>query len=184
MKSHRIVEAARDYVREYRAFVIERTTDTTARLAAAQKALEACVDALPDDAGEAVVKFPTLVGYRLPLRYDHRGAIIFDADDRNVLDVRGWGHLTGHGADGLGLSDKNGTLAQDTFGAFVVARVNAPPPPVATGCPTCGFPVETRGCVSRDHATKHAARDPLRDLFDATPCVSCGDPFHAPKEPR
>jgi hypothetical protein len=39
--------------------------------------------------------------YVPPFRYDDCGAFITDANGDRILDMRGWGHLTGQGAHGL-----------------------------------------------------------------------------------
>lgn len=40
-----------------------------------------------------------------PFKYDDQGGFIIDAADNRVLDLRGWGYLTGRGVGALGLSD-------------------------------------------------------------------------------
>lgn len=48
-------------------------------------------------------------------------------DDTHVLDVRGWGYLTGGGSGALGLSEGDGIAAQRAIQAYVVAAWNAVP---------------------------------------------------------
>lgn len=47
--------------------------------------------------------------------------------DTHVLDVRGWGYLTGRGHGALGLSGADGIAAQRAVQAYVVASWNALP---------------------------------------------------------
>lgn len=70
-----------------------------------------------DREGETVLK-----PYTAPFRYDKAGAIIWDAKGHHVLDVRGWGHLTGGG--GLALPTEEAEKIQDEFGERVVAALN------------------------------------------------------------
>lgn len=48
-------------------------------------------------------------------------------DDTHVLDVRGWGYLTGGGSGALGLSEDDGIAAQRAIQAYVVAAWNSVP---------------------------------------------------------
>lgn len=41
-----------------------------------------------------------------------------------VLDIRGWGHLTGCGTGALGLSFEEGKAVQEANAAFIVRAVN------------------------------------------------------------
>jgi hypothetical protein len=57
-----------------------------------------------------------------PFRFDPSGTMIFDAQNRVVLDVRGWGYLTGTG--GLGLSDLEADKIEIAFGRRVAEAMN------------------------------------------------------------
>lgn len=52
--------------------------------------------------------------WQAPFRYDSEGAVIWDDRGERVLDVRGWGFLTGKGA--LGLDEGTASEAQDVLG--------------------------------------------------------------------
>lgn len=62
----------------------------------------------------------------LPWKLDEFGLFIMDAGNRKVVDIRGWGHLTGKGA--LGLSYDQATEHQKELGKFIVQLVNTPIP--------------------------------------------------------
>lgn len=57
-----------------------------------------------------------------PFRFDPAGTMIFDAKNRVVLEVRGWGFLTGTG--GLGLSDLEADKIEISFGKRVAEAMN------------------------------------------------------------
>jgi hypothetical protein len=93
-------------------------------------------------------------GAKLPLpeslRYDDRGGYLYGDNDHLAADthhhdeegrirMRGWGHLTGRGAGGLGLSDKEAAAYQDRLGAEMALRWNAhgAPIPMVLHCPRC-----------------------------------------------
>ena len=63
--------------------------------------------------------------WKAPFRYDAEGSMIWDARNERVLDVRGWGYLTGQGSKALGLSAGSAARIQDDFGSSVVALLNA-----------------------------------------------------------
>jgi len=48
--------------------------------------------------------------------------LIQDEQGRALLMLRGWGYLTGIG--GLNLSDKEAAHIQDTFGAYILSKLN------------------------------------------------------------
>lgn len=52
-----------------------------------------------------------------PFKYDAHSAIVFDSKGTHVLDVRGWGHLTGGAA--MRLRDDEANRITDTFGSTV-----------------------------------------------------------------
>lgn len=83
-----------------------------------------------EDRGESkLVGSGSLVGplakryWKAPFRYDAEGQIITDANGERALDVRGWGYLTGRGAEGIDVV--TAIRIQDDFGASVVRILNA-----------------------------------------------------------
>jgi hypothetical protein len=90
---------------------------------------------------EAATKLRGLVLAREPLpwnshsphpstwRYDPRGQIVWGASakggEARVLDIRGWGYLTGKGHGALGLDPKTACDDQDALGQFVVDACKA-----------------------------------------------------------
>ena len=53
--------------------------------------------------------------FKPPFRYDSMGVCIFDSDNNLILDLRGWGYLTG-GGGGLGYDSEKAALIQDNIG--------------------------------------------------------------------
>ena len=62
--------------------------------------------------------------WKAPFRYDEEGQTIWDANNQRVLDVRGWGYLTGKGSGALGLDEASAIKIQDDFGEGVVKALN------------------------------------------------------------
>lgn len=62
--------------------------------------------------------------FRAPFTYDGHGTCIWDAETNKVLDIRGWGYLTGKGAAALGLSDVEASRLQDEIGNTVARLLN------------------------------------------------------------
>lgn len=65
-----------------------------------------------------------------PYSTDVLGSKIYGKSDMDggvniVLDVRGWGYLTGHGHGALGMDDHPAMEEQQEFAARVVAALNA-----------------------------------------------------------
>ena len=64
-------------------------------------------------------------------RYDEEGQIIWAIDpfgngsDYRLADLRGWGHLTGHGAIALKMTSEAAVKVQDRLGQWIVDRHNA-----------------------------------------------------------
>lgn len=60
--------------------------------------------------------------------FHHTEGMIWDANNDRILDVRGWGHLTGQGAHGLAYDAA--VLIQEEMGQFVakVMTENWPKP--------------------------------------------------------
>ena len=61
--------------------------------------------------------------WKAPFRYVDTGSYIADANGDKMLDIRGWGHLTGRGAHAL--SDEVAEKIQDQLGEHVAAILNA-----------------------------------------------------------
>jgi hypothetical protein len=59
-----------------------------------------------------------------PFHYDYEGQIILDAKNQRVLDVRGWGFLTGKGSEGLGWMEARAARTQDAMAQRVVGLMN------------------------------------------------------------
>lgn len=54
--------------------------------------------------------------------YEYRNTLILDSKGNEIIMIRGYGYLTGKG--GLNLSDEEACNIQDTFGQFIVDRLN------------------------------------------------------------
>lgn len=68
---------------------------------------------------------PTSNLFGKPLHIDkHDGTIILDCDGHIYADMRGYGRLTGHGTEGLGLSAREACRIQDARAERIVACVN------------------------------------------------------------
>jgi len=59
-----------------------------------------------------------------PFHYDDFGGQIADSRGTRMLDIRGWGYLTGTGHMALGLSEGEATKAQDQIAKSTVAALN------------------------------------------------------------
>lgn len=62
--------------------------------------------------------------FKKPFKYDENGQFILDAENTIVLEVRGWGRLTGKGRGGLGLSPDEAVDLYDRFGERVAKLLN------------------------------------------------------------
>lgn len=65
-----------------------------------------------------------------PYSTDDFGCYVYGTSDKDggatiVIDIRGWGYLTGHGSGALGLSEADGIAEQRAFARHVVAALNA-----------------------------------------------------------
>jgi hypothetical protein len=60
--------------------------------------------------------------WKAPFRYEPEGTCIFDADGSKILDVRGWGHLTGRGA--WKLPEAQAEAIQDQLGRHLALVLN------------------------------------------------------------
>lgn len=61
--------------------------------------------------------------WKPPFRYEAEGTMIVDANGARILDVRGWGHLTGKGSHGI--TETLATEIQDEIGKDVAELLNA-----------------------------------------------------------
>ena len=74
-----------------------------------------------------------------PFKTDDFASYIYGSNDKiggdnPVLEIRGWGYLTGNGHGALGLSHAEAVAEQKRFASFVVDALNAASPPaVAAG---------------------------------------------------
>lgn len=59
-----------------------------------------------------------------PFSYDEFGSAIVDRDGHKMLDVRGWGYLTGRGG-GRALHDATAEKIQDAIGRKTAELLNA-----------------------------------------------------------
>ena len=62
--------------------------------------------------------------WKAPFHYNEEGCIIFDAGGHRVLDLRGWGYLTGQGCGALKLDQDTACAVQDRVGKRVVELLN------------------------------------------------------------
>ena len=60
--------------------------------------------------------------WKPPFRYVAEGTMIVDADEARIIDVRGWGHLTGQGA--WRLPDEKAEEIQDQIGRHLALMLN------------------------------------------------------------
>ncbi len=61
--------------------------------------------------------------FKPPFRYETFGTQILDSRGQRIVDVRGWGYLTGKGG-GLGLDEDQAEKIQDRIGEQVAAALN------------------------------------------------------------
>lgn len=69
--------------------------------------------------------------YEGPFTYDEAGTQIYDANGRLLIDLRGWGYLTGKGSQGLGLEIAEAVKIQDRIGERIALLLNLYLAPVA-----------------------------------------------------
>ena len=60
--------------------------------------------------------------FKKPFVYDDYGYSIMDANGNKVIDIRGWGYLTGKGA--LGYSSDKAKEIQDNIGRRIAQMMN------------------------------------------------------------
>lgn len=61
--------------------------------------------------------------FTLPIKYDYNGTHFFDAEGRMILQIRGWGYLTGTG--GLRLEGEQAVKIQDATAHYIETAVNS-----------------------------------------------------------
>ncbi len=59
-----------------------------------------------------------------PFEYDDLGTHIADSLGNTVIDMRGWGRLTGTGEGGLEMPEEEAAKIQDAFGHFLAETLN------------------------------------------------------------
>lgn len=62
--------------------------------------------------------------WKPPFVYNCEGQWIEDSCGSRVLDLRGWGYLTGKGSEALKLDEDRAAAIQDKLGAHVVKLLN------------------------------------------------------------
>lgn len=65
---------------------------------------------------------PIYSPFKPPFKYDDMGSCLLDSNDNKILDVRGWGFLTGRGA--LALDDETAISIQNGIGQNVTNLMN------------------------------------------------------------
>lgn len=65
------------------------------------------------------------VPWKGPFKYNEEGQFIVDSDNQIMLDIRGWGWLTGKGSGGMKLDDSVAATLQDRMGNHVCNLLNA-----------------------------------------------------------
>ena len=77
--------------------------------------------------GEAGRLLPAAHGYAPwtpPFLYNRDGQWIEDIRGHRILDMRGWGYLTGKGSQALGLDEDEAAKIQDGIGEHVAELMN------------------------------------------------------------
>lgn len=77
--------------------------------------------------GEAGRLLPAAHGYAPwipPFLYNRDGQWIEDIRGHRILDMRGWGYLTGKGSEALGLDEDEAAKIQDAIGTHVADLMN------------------------------------------------------------
>ena len=65
--------------------------------------------------------------WKPPFRYHADGQWIEDSNGQRMLDVRGWGYLTGMGSEALGIGYDDAVKIQNAIGQLTVQLLNAQP---------------------------------------------------------
>jgi hypothetical protein len=60
--------------------------------------------------------------FKPPFKYDANGIFILDSDGNCILDIRGWGFLTG--ANGMDYGSEQAAIIQDRIGERVAQLMN------------------------------------------------------------
>jgi hypothetical protein len=66
-----------------------------------------------------------LTYWRGPFTYHDEGGIITDAHGSRIIDIRGWGRLTGTGSEGRGLPERVASVIQDDIGVALADFLNS-----------------------------------------------------------
>ena len=62
--------------------------------------------------------------FKTPFWYDDEGYSIMDAYGNKVIDIRGWGYLTGKGSGAKGYKSEKAKAIQDNIGKRVAELMN------------------------------------------------------------
>lgn len=62
--------------------------------------------------------------WKPPFYYDDQGSMICDSEDHMIIDIRGWGFLTGRGYAARGLRDEVAEGIQNRLGDFLTKLLN------------------------------------------------------------
>lgn len=65
-----------------------------------------------------------LTHFKQPFHYEPEGQVVCAADGSRVVDIRGWGYLTGKGASALGYNEARAEVIQDHIGRGVTDFLN------------------------------------------------------------
>ena len=63
--------------------------------------------------------------WKPPFRYNMDGQWIEDSKGQRMLDMRGWGYLTGKGSESLGMDEDAAAKIQDNIGKRTAELLNA-----------------------------------------------------------
>lgn len=62
--------------------------------------------------------------FKPPFHYDSDGGRICDSNNELMVDLRGWGYLTGKGTGGLGMDNESAASIQDRIGIHITNLLN------------------------------------------------------------
>jgi hypothetical protein len=60
-----------------------------------------------------------------PFKYDEMGQSVYDRDSNLIINLRGWGFLTGAGEQALGMQYDEAAKIQDLIGRHLVKLMNS-----------------------------------------------------------